>query len=110
MNLKKYTHSYFEAFQNKRLDILEQMFADRITLNDWMVDLVGKEEVLEFNKNTFAKIQKINISPLNVYIDSNTTISELVIDINNGGETIFVLDIIKFNQQGKISSIVAYKK
>ena len=110
MDLERRVLNYFEAFQDKRLDLLEEMFADEIKLKDWSGNLVGIKDVLEFNKQTFKKIETIKINPQKIYRDSSSVIVKLVIDINNGQEILFVMDIIKYNPIGKIISIEAYKR
>lgn len=100
---------YFKFFSNKDLNGLEDMFSDEIVLRDWDVFESGKPNVLQVNENIFSIVKSIIINPINMYCDNETVISELEVIINNV-ERIFVVDIVRFNENGKIANIHAYKR
>ena len=87
-------------------DIL--IVSDDITLRDWENNASGKTEVLNVNKKIFNNVESINVVPVNLYKNENKIIAELEIIIN-GKEKILVVDIISFNNDGKIKSIKAFK-
>ena len=99
---------YFKVFSEKKINELSQLFSDDITLRDWENNASGKPDVLNVNEKIFKSAVKINVFPLNFYKIDNIVIAELEITINNK-EKILVVDIISFNNQGKISSIKAFK-
>tara|TARA_Y100000588_G_scaffold343192_1_gene388528 strand:+ start:348 stop:677 length:330 start_codon:yes stop_codon:yes gene_type:complete len=108
MNIKRMALEYFKAFESKRLNLLEIMFAESITLRDWELNLHGKKEVLLAIENIFNTSKSLSIKPIVIYSNKNTIIAELEIVINNK-DKIAVVDIIKFNDLGKISAIRAYR-
>tara|TARA_B100000029_G_C17353711_1_gene879900 strand:+ start:571 stop:900 length:330 start_codon:yes stop_codon:yes gene_type:complete len=108
MDLIENSKFYFEIFSNKKIELLEKIFSDEITLRDWENHVKGKDQVLQVNKNIFESVDSINVKPLNINADKNKIFAELEIEINNK-DKILVFDIITFNEQGKITSIKAYK-
>ena len=108
MNINKLVFEYFKAFESKRLDLLELMFAERMTLRDWELNLCGKKGVLLAIENIFNTSKSLSIKPIVIYSIKNTIIAELEIVINNK-DKIAVVDIIKFNDLGKICAIRAYR-
>ena len=107
-NLKAIATQYFETFSRKDLDGLGIMFTGDITLRDWEISAAGIDEVLAANKKIFDSVEYIHVLPLNLYQDDNTIAAELSIVVS-GAITLRVVDIITFNDSGKISSIKAYK-
>lgn len=104
------TKQYFNIFSNKDLSGLENMFSKDIGLKDWDTNVRGLENVLKVNKDIFESLEKIEINPLNIFNDGNTVIAELDIDINNGQESLLILDVIEFDSENKIIEIRAYKR
>ena len=78
-------------------------------MKDWEIEARGIDKVLEANKNIFENIESIKVKPLRIYHDENFIIAELEIKINEGGEILFVIDVIEYDSNGRISSIRAYK-
>ena len=104
----KLAKTYFEAFSNKDINILTNMFSDEIYLRDWEIDTKGKRNVTLATENIFKSVDSIIAAPQNIYQVERTIISELEITINND-EVILVVDIIQFDQHNLIESIKAYK-
>ena len=100
---------YFDTFSNKNLSGLEKMFSLDVSLRDWEIEAKGIKEVLKANKNIFENLENIQVNPLKIYNDGNTVVAELDIDINNGEESLLVVDIIEFDSENKILEIRAYK-
>ena len=59
-------------------------------------------------ENIFNTSKSLSIKPIVIYSNKNTIIAELEIVINDK-DKITVLDIIKFDDLGKISAIRAYR-
>jgi hypothetical protein len=100
---------YLKSFAEKDIGSLEVLFADTISLADWDGQLVGKENILNFNKKVFASLNTISIDIVKVAVGQNTVMAELRITINNAS-TINVVDVIEFDDDNKIQSIKAYKR
>jgi len=89
--------------------MFEDMFADDIVLQDWEIDVKGRDAVLNTMHNMFASIMCIQITPIEMYEDGQTVIAVLDIVINNN-DILQVVDLICFDEKGKILSIRAYKR
>ena len=100
---------YFDKFTNKDLSGLENMFSKDISLRDWDKEARGLKDVLKANKNIFENLESIQVNPLKIYSDGNTVVAELDININNGEESLLVVDVIEFDSENKILGIRAYK-
>jgi len=109
MNLKELATQYFETFSNKNTEGLRLMFADNVTLADWEASAEGMENVLTANQKIFDAVESIVVTPQTMYEDNSTVIAEIRIDINNGDQaSINVVDVIDFDENGKILNIRAY--
>jgi hypothetical protein len=108
MDLKQLAGQYFETFSRKDLDGLGVMFTGDVTLRDWEINATGIDDVLAANKKIFDSVEYIHVLPLSLYQDGNTIAAELSIVVN-GAVHLKVVDIITFNDTGKIVSIKAYK-
>jgi ketosteroid isomerase-like protein len=108
MDLKSICLDYFETFSRKDLDGLALMFTGDVTLRDWEISATGIDDVLAANKKIFDSVEYIHALPLHLYQDGNTVAAELSIVVS-GAVHLSVVDIITFNDVGKISSIRAYK-
>lgn len=105
---------YFEAFNNKDLNTLSELYADNVILNEWNENIfTGKEAVLKANKELFDKFNNICIEILTSGIDDVSS-STLYISLNEIAVTlddevhINVVDVIEIIDD-KIRSITAYK-
>ena len=100
---------YFNAFSHKDLSGLENIFSKDIRLKDWNTEARGLGDVLEVNMKIFKNLDNIQVNPLKIYNDGNTVVAELDININNGQESLLVVDVIEFDDENKILEIRAYK-
>jgi len=108
MKLKELTLKYFNTFSNKDVDGLRELFSNDVTLRDWELNVGGSAYVLHENKKMFNLFDSIKIIPLNVAVTGNITVSEIELHINES-EIIRVVDVIEFNDNGKICAVRAYK-
>lgn len=108
IDLKALATQYFETFSRKDLDGLGVMFTGDVTLRDWEISAAGIDDVLAANKKIFDSVESIQVTPLHLYQDTNTVAAEISIVVN-GTVHLKVVDIITFNDSGKIVSIKAYK-
>jgi hypothetical protein len=100
---------YLKSFAEKDLGSLEVLFADNITLSDWEGSLVGKENILNFNKKLFNTINNISVDVVKVAVGQSTVMAELRILLNNK-QSINVVDVIEFDDDNKIQAIRAFKR
>ena len=107
-NIKDTALSYFKTFSEKNIAGLREMFDDNVTLRDWDIDQKGIESVLKANLNIFQNVKTINAIPQNIISENNFVFAELKIVVNDD-EELKVVDLIEFNQNGKIISIKAFK-
>ena len=107
-NIKDIALSYFKTFSEKNINGLREMFDDKVTLRDWDIDKQGIESVLKANLNIFQNVKSIDAIPQNIISENNFVFAELKI-IVNGDEELKVVDMIEFNEKGKIISIKAFK-
>lgn len=100
---------YLKSFAEKDIGSLEVLFADNITLSDWEGSLVGKENILNFNKKLFSTINNIGVDVVKVAVGQSTVIAELRILLNNK-QSLNVVDVIEFDDDNKIQAIRAFKR
>jgi hypothetical protein len=100
---------YFQTFSNKDLQGLYDMFSFDVTLTDWEISAVGREEVIAANKKIFDSVDTISVKPIEFFECDNSYAVKILVVVNRT-ELIEVVDIISFNEEGLIESIEAYKK
>ena len=110
MNLNNLTHEYFKRWNNKSITELSILFSEDIKLRDWNIDVSGFDDVVQANLNIFKELPNIKAEILKLFVCENkkTVTAELLIHLNNN-DKINVVDIITFNDNGKINSIRAFK-
>ncbi len=101
---------YFKVFSNKDIDTLSKMFSDEVKLVDWNISAFGKNEVLKANENIFKNVKSIEVTPIEFYSNSDTSYSVKISIVVDKIEILEVIDVIKFDENGLINSIEAYKK
>lgn len=100
---------YFDYFSKKDLDKLSLMFEDNIELIDWNICVSGKNSVLIENKKIFDTFENILIKPLTIAENTDTVMANIHISLNHD-ISLNVVDMLKFNIDGKIVSIKAFKQ
>lgn len=108
MDLKEIARNYFIFFSAKDLQSLEYLFSPNVVLRDWEISAIGIKDVLKANKKIFDTVDAIEIYLIDIFLDGNVIIGEIEILIN-GENRMEVVDIISFNNDGKIISIKAFK-
>jgi len=104
--LKNLTKNYIEAFNNKELEKISELFTNDFTLEDPVVKRIeGKKEVLEAIKGIFDSCETLNFKAKNIYQDNNTTIIEFILKLD---DTILIgTDIIEW-ENNKMKELRAY--
>ena len=99
---------YFQTFSEKDSEGLRTMFNDNVILRDWDILANGIDEVVQANQDIFDSVETIIATPLHLYVDGNVVVTELEIVVNDE-DTLWVTDIIAFDDNQKIKSVRAYK-
>jgi ketosteroid isomerase-like protein len=106
---------YFEAFNNKDLVTLSELYTDNVILNEWHENIfTGKEAVLAANKTLFDKFNSVVIEVLSSGVDEISNISASYISLNeisvslDDDTHITVVDIIEV-VDNKIRGVMAYR-
>ncbi|MCT7581809.1 nuclear transport factor 2 family protein [Aliarcobacter butzleri] len=104
--LKKLTKNYIEAFNSKDLDSCAELFSDDFALEDPVVRRIeGKVEVMKAIKSIFDSCTTLDFSAKNIYQDSQTTIIEFVLKLD---DTVLTgTDIIEW-EDNKMKELRAY--
>ena len=115
--MRNKVQEYFEAFSNKDVDKLRELYDDEISLRDWLSSASGKEDVIKSNQMLFDACSTVDVTLKNVVWEpfpESSTLSTAAceIDINlkhNDGtiDTLLVVDVIDFKED-KIKEIRAY--
>lgn len=115
MGIKSVALKYFETFEKKDIDALEDMFHENVSLKDWNISANGKNDVLKANKEIFSNINKIAVTVKNIYVSiaQRTVIAELEI-LADDEPPLPVVDVITYDLESlktypKIESIIAYR-
>lgn len=110
MNLIKNTKEYFSAFSNKNIQKLNLLYADSISLTDWVDSADGKANVIEMNKNLFQSFENITVLIQKIYCDKNVASCEIeiILDVKDKRTILKVVDIIEYDNSSKIVAIRAY--
>ena len=104
-NLIEKTKRYFELFSTKNVKGLEnEIYSDNIHLRDWNGEWKGKQAVLEMNENLFVNEFKID----NIQIKQADITTIVQFDLHISDTILRVVDIIDWNENGKIERILAY--
>ena len=104
LNLIELTHRYFNLFLSKNPKGLEELYSEDITLTDWNGQWKGRLAVLEMNENLFNNDFHLKIDE--VRISGNRTYGHIQLEI--GGSTLKIVDVIDWSNDGKIKHITAY--
>jgi len=107
--MERLIKEYFKFFSDKDILSLEKLFAEDIKLVDWETYAKGKDEVIKANKKIFDQVDTLQIEVNNLYINGQTAICLIDILINKS-EKLKVIDLIRFNNDNKITLISAYKQ
>jgi ketosteroid isomerase-like protein len=111
------THSYIDAFHNKKIDVIMEMLAENATLRDPGVTLESKMEILDFVAEIFASnnILEFVATKVMAFDDQNFSIIEFKLKIGNktdGGasqwDEFTGTDHITWNKNGEIEHLEAF--
>jgi ketosteroid isomerase-like protein len=107
MSLKSEFVTYLQNYSDKDLVKISEMFADDITLRDWKISVSGKKAAIAETEKNFNSAKTIKIEIINIYESADSVAGELRIVVNDL-EVLYVIDVVEFNNNGKIKSVRAY--
>ena len=117
---------YFQAFADKDIEVLSEMFTDDIILIDWNNTFTGKDQVVNEVQGIFANFKTIKLEVTDIFSSLNiinadrgeTTVSipkddsfacEIVI-VFDDLEPLYIMDLIEFDDEGRIEKLTAYNR
>ena len=117
---------YFQAFADKNIEVLTEMFTDDIILIDWNNTFTGKDQVINEVQGIFANFKTIKLEVTDIFSSLNiinadrgeTTVSipkddsfacEIVI-VFDDLEPLYIMDLIEFDNEGRIKKLTAYNR
>ena len=118
--------NYFQAFADKNIEILTEMFTDDIILIDWNNTFTGKDQVVNEVQGIFVNFKTIKLEVTDIFSSLNiinadrgeTTVSipkddsfacEIVI-VFDDLEPLYIMDLIEFDDEGRIKKLTAYNR
>ena len=103
----KIIEEYFDAFVNKDLTKLAELYSDDVVLSEWDENIFsGKEAVLKANEELFSKFENIGVVVKARGESGNISLNEIVVLLDD--VSVKVVDAITV-QDEKIVYIMAYK-
>lgn len=99
---------FMKAYACKDILYFESKFADEIVLRDWNYQVTGKKSALEEYQKNFAEAENIEIQIKAIHLSENSAAAEINVVIDQVTQ-LSLVDVIKFNEVGKITSVVAFK-
>merc|ERR1712110_299294 len=89
---------------------LTDMYSTDGTLRDWDIEKSGNVEVGKANGGIFEAVPAIKIEVLAKHVAGTTVAAEILVHLNNDSkEVLKVVDVIDFDESGKIKALRAYK-
>ena len=99
---------YLAAYAAKDLDTIAGMFADAIHLQDWNLQAHGKAAALRETRANFEAVESLVITVRQVFATATQAAAQLHILIDGQAE-LEVVDVLSFDDDGRITAIRAYK-
>jgi hypothetical protein len=108
INAEQLTRKFLAAYEAKDMAAIAAMFHPDVVLRDWNSGVSGHAAaVAEFTKN-FQQANSLKIVIKRIYLAELSAAAELEITLNQT-ELLNVVDVVSFNEEGKILSVVAYR-
>ena len=103
----KVVEEYFDAFVNKDLTKLSELYSDDIVLSEWDENVfTGKEAVLQANADLFDKFENIGVVVKARGESGNISLNQIIVNLDN--VSVKVVDSITVKDE-KIVYIMAYR-
>lgn len=99
--------AYLRAYESKDIERITAMFSEDIRLRDWQIAVSGKSAAVFETQSNFNAVHRLEIQVLQMFEAEESIAAELKIRVNDT-ETLYVVDVLDFDKQGKISAIRAF--
>lgn len=99
---------YLDCYARKDLQGISAMLADDVVLRDWDLSVRGRAAVEGATRGNFAAARSIEIAVLTILEGEQSVAGELRIVVDGSNE-LFVVDVIAFDAQSRITAIRAYR-
>jgi ketosteroid isomerase-like protein len=102
---------YLQAYAAKDLQTIAALLAPGVVLRDWQLRVVGRDAALAETQRNFDAALGLHIEILRLHATAESADAELRIAVEMSEQTVelFVVDVLDFDAQGRISAIRAYK-
>jgi len=109
VDVESKVRDYLRYFADKDISKLRDCLAENCVLNDWEQGVIGRENILGALSSFYESAKDIGIYILTVYVEDFVGIAQFRLEIDDR-DPLEVVDIIIFDDDGKIVSIEAYKQ
>lgn len=106
--LEALTQEFLAAYAAKDIDTIRSMFAETVILRDWNLEVTGKDAAIREFESNFQKSEHIEIKVNKLYSSGSGVSAEIKILVDKT-EKLNVVDVLEFDENQKILSIVSYK-
>lgn len=102
---------YLQAYAAKDLQTIAALLAPEVVLRDWQLRVVGRDAALAETQRNFDAALGLDIEILRLHATEASAVAELRITVQLAEQTVelFVVDVLDFDAQGRISAIRAYQ-
>lgn len=98
---------YLRRYEAKDLDGIAAMLAQDVTLRDWNLSVKGRQAAVDETRKNFESARSIRIEVLRLLEGERSVAGELRIVVD-GNIELFVVDVLDFDVEGRITAIRAY--
>lgn len=98
---------YLRAYESRDIDRVADLLADDVSLRDWKIAVHGKAAAVAETQANFEAARSIQIQPQRLHVGEASVAGELRILVD-GHIELFVVDVLDFDSQGKITAIRAF--
>jgi steroid delta-isomerase len=106
--LEQLARDYLLAYAAKDIEAIGNLITSQVQLQDWNVSGEGAEFFLSETKKNFESAKSIEIQIRRLICSGAEVAAQLHIQVD-GSEGLEVVDVISFDDSGKITAIRAYK-
>lgn len=100
--------TYLHHYADRNLEAISTMLTEEVHLRDWNLSVFGRLEVLRETARNFTEAKTIEINILAVFESQDMVAGELHITVDKKID-LYVVDVLTFDLDGKISAIRSYK-
>ena len=99
---------YLDAYARRDLAAIAAMLAPDVRLQDWNLSAVGVDAVLAETRRNFDAVARLQIEVRRVFGAGACAAAELTIRVDED-IVLDVVDVLDFDERGRIRAIRAYK-